>query len=79
MVEVFKTTVEDYDVAARLIAKLEGTFSDYAVNFDLEDCDRILRVQCENGVDPGFIIAMIRSNGFDAEVLEDEMDHTLKA
>lgn len=74
MVEVFKTNVEDFDEAARLVEKLEKTFSNYAVNFDLEDCDRIMRVKCETAVEPGHIIALLNASGFDAEILEDEIE-----
>ncbi|SKB43936.1 hypothetical protein [Daejeonella lutea] len=74
MVEVFKTNIEDFDDAGRLIEKLERTFSNYSVNFDLEDRDRILRVKCETEVDPKHIIDILNESGFHAEVLEDEVD-----
>jgi hypothetical protein len=50
MVEVFKTTVSELTQSERLIKQIEDAFNDYKVNFDLEDCDNILRVECSNGL-----------------------------
>lgn len=77
MIEVFKTNVDDPSEAARLIGQLEKLFSDYTVNFDLEDCDRIMRVKCKLGeVNSGRIISLLNISGFNAEVLDDEIGIT---
>jgi len=47
MIEVFKTNVDD-DKKAGLLTALYKQFPELRINFDLEDCDRILRVQGEN-------------------------------
>ncbi len=74
MIEVFKTNVEDPNEAVWLIDQISRIFSDYLVNFDLEDCDRVMRVKCEKGpVDSSAIIALLSTSGFAAEVLEDEI------
>ncbi len=44
-VEIFKTTVEQKHEAAILLAILSQQFPLYKISFDLEDCDRILRVE----------------------------------
>lgn len=44
-VEVFKTNVDSKKMAQRLISQLQQLFPGSRVNFDLEDCDRILRVE----------------------------------
>jgi len=44
IVEVFKTNVDCYKEAGLLTA-LCKQFPGFRINFDLEDCDRILRVQ----------------------------------
>ncbi|MEJ7694562.1 hypothetical protein [Daejeonella sp.] len=78
MIEVFRTNVDDPYEAARLIEQVERLFSDYAVNFDLEDCDRIMRVKSETGeINSDSIIALLTVSGFDAEVLEDEIGNTM--
>jgi len=48
MIEVFKTDVQQPGTANLLIAKLMLLFPGSRVNFDLEDCDRVLRVEGEN-------------------------------
>ena len=48
MVEVFKTNVKDRDQAKMLIDQIQKTFTDFTANFDLEDCDKILRVKSTN-------------------------------
>ncbi len=45
MVEVFKTNVEDSSHADLLIEQIHKTYTHYTANFDLEDCDKILRVE----------------------------------
>ena len=48
MVEIFKTNVTQTDEAKRLIQRIEKHFPNYKTNFDLSDCDKILRVQGGN-------------------------------
>ncbi|HYF68400.1 MAG TPA: hypothetical protein VD884_09695 [Ohtaekwangia sp.] len=45
---------------------------DCSVNFDLEDCDRILRMMRDGYIDPSPIIALLNDLGFKAEVLSDD-------
>ncbi|GAB3931345.1 hypothetical protein [Mucilaginibacter myungsuensis] len=45
MVEVFKTDVQQPGTANVLIVKLTLLFPGSRVNFDLDDCDRVLRVE----------------------------------
>jgi hypothetical protein len=70
MIEVFKTNVEDRDHANMLVDQIHKVFEDYNANFDLEDCDRILRVKCATGsVQPSLLINLLEGHGFSAEVL----------
>ena len=74
MVEVFKTNVQEAVNARLLIRSIQRCFPDYNVNFDLDDCDRILRVKSSNGlVDPAPILNLLKAFGFEAEVLGDEI------
>jgi hypothetical protein len=68
-VEVFKTDVPDPQQAARLIAILRGRVLARRINFDLEDCDRILRVEGE-GLRSEAIIRIVEENGFVCQLLE---------
>ena len=73
MTEVFKTNVNHPSKANVLQALIQNQFPGYAVNFDLDDCDRILRVQSSGSVDPAAILQLMRDCGFSAEVLPDEL------
>jgi hypothetical protein len=74
MVEVFKTNVAESDHAKMLVAQIHRAFTHYSANFDLDDCDRILRVQSTSGyVMAGPVIDLLRDLGFYAEVLPDEV------
>jgi hypothetical protein len=74
MVEVFKTTVDNHVQAFRLLAVIHRAFPGYTANFDLDDCDRILRVESHEGQpDNCAIIHLIISHGCFAEVLNDEL------
>ena len=73
MVEVFKTNVKDQGHAKLLIDQIHKTFLDYKANFDLDDCDKILRVKSTSGsIESAFVIDLIKDYGFHAEVLPDE-------
>jgi hypothetical protein len=73
MIEVFKTNVECPDQAMMLIDQINKNFADYKANFDLHDCDNILRVKTTREcIEPEGLINFIKHFGFHAEVLPDE-------
>ncbi len=45
MVEVFKTNIYDAERSVVIVQKLLQYFPKNKINFDLEDCDKILRVE----------------------------------
>lgn len=49
MVEIFRTNVRGVSKANSIIEELFEQFPSYHFNFDLSDCDRILRVESRNG------------------------------
>jgi ketopantoate reductase len=72
MIEVFKTNVTNPDQASRLIDQIHHACREYKANFDLEDCDRILRVKSSTGqIRASFLIDLLENAGFRAEVLPD--------
>ena len=72
MVEVFKSDVNDPKHAEILIDMIHRVFVDYEANFDLDDCDHILRVECKSGlVQYDILINFLKKNGCNAEVLPD--------
>lgn len=68
MVEVFKTDVQKQNQANILLTLLCRDYPAFRINFDLDDCDKILRIEGEN-VMPGEIIELLNSNGHECEIL----------
>lgn len=74
MVEVFKTNVEDNIQATWIIHRIHKMFTDYTANFDLEDCDNILRVKCLHAsIQSKCIIDLVHELGYHAEILHDKI------
>ena len=70
-VEVFKTNVGDPERAKWLVDHIERNFTNCKVNFDLDDCDRILRVVFEEQIQSDLLIDLLKNAGCVAEVLPD--------
>jgi hypothetical protein len=68
MVEVFKTNVRSLREANLIIQKLAEEFPEHKINFDLSDCDRILRIQ-GNTIKEAKIINIVTSLKYNCEVL----------
>lgn len=69
MVEVYKTNVRHKRQAKRLLGVLSEQFPMFSINFDLEDCDKILRVEGKN-IPQEKIARMVTENGYQCSVLE---------
>ncbi|UOQ73545.1 hypothetical protein [Hymenobacter cellulosilyticus] len=74
MVEVFKTNVRARRHARQLLHQIHQNFAQYRANFDLDDCDNILRIESPTDFIPAAeLITLLRAAGFQAEVLPDEV------
>lgn len=72
-VEVFQTNVSSPLLAVTIIRALQTQFTSLRATFDLEDCDRVLRVQSPYG-EPALwaqVAALVRGFGVQIEVLPD--------
>ncbi len=68
MVEIFKTNVQKMDETKPIVHTLLGQFPLYKINFDLEDCDKILRIE---GVfiEKENINLILKSLGYQCEII----------
>lgn len=74
MIEIFKTNVTDKAMALRLIEHIHNTFQGYKANFDLLDCDNILRIQSSTGfIHCNVLIKFLKEFGCIAEIVPDEV------
>ena len=48
MVEIFKTNVKKRKRSEKVVSLLSKKYPDLWINFDLEDCDKILRIEGDN-------------------------------
>ncbi len=71
-IEVYRTTVTSRPAAEALLGRLRSFFPDWCISFDLEDCDRVLRVESTGNPIPNRLIAdLLQQNGYWCEPLPD--------
>ncbi|MBF9223178.1 hypothetical protein [Hymenobacter ruricola] len=71
-VEVFRTDVTCPRAAAALLRGLRACFPTWRITFDLDDCDRILRVESPKGApDARAVAAVLHSRGYACAPLPD--------
>ena len=68
MIEVFKTNVQETEQSNMIVGKLLEHFPNSIINFDLEDCDKILRVHAD-AISNHKIIDLMNSFGYQCEEL----------
>lgn len=74
MVEVFKTNIRKKKEANFILQRLRLMFPNDKINFDLEDCDNILRIETEDSmINFQDVIHIVDSYGFKVEVLAGEI------
>ncbi len=72
MVEIFKTNVKNKRVAKQLLKVLHSQLPACYFNFDLDDCDRILRAQSESySIEINCIIETVSQHSIEICLLED--------
>jgi hypothetical protein len=69
MIYVFKTSVKTEEDILKLKSKLDNLFEIIKWNFDLEDCDNILRVDI-SGTSSKKIIKLLSEANFECQELE---------
>jgi hypothetical protein len=67
-VEIFRTNIEDHHTAQKVARTLSAIFCHSLVTFDLDDCDRILRVQGDFSIHQ--VIEEVTGLGYDCVKLE---------
>lgn len=73
MIEIFRTNVT-YSLQAIVIReRILQSYPDYKVNFDLDDCDHILRVEASEMINSEDVMMIVGGLGFEAEILPDDV------
>lgn len=68
-VEVFKTNVKQKLQSRELLKALADCHPNGSIHFDLEDCDKILRVEAAE-INPLMIVQLMNTKGYLCEVLQ---------
>ncbi|WP_309640725.1 hypothetical protein [Flavobacterium sp.] len=70
MIEVFKTNVQFQKDAELIVSNLEMKLLNSKINFDLEDCDKILRIEGANKSKSKYVLSFMQQIGYNCQVLE---------
>lgn len=72
MIEIFRTNITRQKDANKILNKIHSAFPGFEANFDLDDCDHILRIKSRGTwICHATIITLIESFGFRSQVLPD--------
>jgi len=72
VVEIFRTNVSHASEANSITRNLRGHFPSCKINFDLDDCDRILRIEgrgCDINITS--ILEIVKAHHYDIELIMD--------
>jgi len=71
-IEIFYTSIDNPESACTARRRIESAFPGYRVNFDLADCDRVMRVVTARGrIAIDQLITLLREEGITAGILPD--------
>ena len=70
MIEIFATNIRSIKDARIIEGLFSIVFPRLDVNFDLDDRDKILRVQSVSPIDSNSIVSYVRNLGFSAKVID---------
>lgn len=69
-VEIFKTDVATEEQAQSIKSALNLVFPDYTIHFDLEDCDKVLKICSFDAINPSEILNFGIQNNVQIEIIE---------
>lgn len=70
MIEVFKTSVKEITESKQLLKVLKRKFPNAKINFDLEDCDNILRIESPREINVQIVNSTLKQFGHHLEILK---------
>lgn len=69
MIEIFKTNIASKKQAVQIMGELQKLHVGTKINFDLEDCDKILRVEGTKSASKKSIVNHLKKQGYNCEIL----------
>jgi hypothetical protein len=68
-VEIFRTNIQNKRIGNKVLKKLNTLFPESRINFDLEDCDKILRIEGGDFTETK-VKEVLMEFGYECELLE---------
>ncbi len=68
-IEVYKTNVDEVSSAKLILAEIRESHPNSDPSFDLDDCDRVLRIEDSSGINRSAIEEILQNYGFHADSL----------
>lgn len=69
MIEIFKTDVQKVSQAKRIVDLLNDYFPGNRINFDLQDSDKVLRIEGD-AFRSTEVIMLVKQSGFTCNILD---------
>ena len=70
-IEIYKTNVKNKTAAKKILAEIVSKQPHYCCNFDLDDCDKVLRIENASGrIDNDLIFEILENNNHEGAILE---------
>lgn len=69
MIEIFVTDITSQEIAGLIFEHLHAIWPDARIVFDLEDCDKILKIE-NSEIDSEGVIHLVAKHGYQCEILE---------
>lgn len=69
MIEIFRTDVKNKQLAGKITQQINSLFTVKSINFDLSDCDRVLRIEATH-LNNSEVIKIVNSFGHECTELE---------
>ncbi|XCF04796.1 hypothetical protein ABI125_08645 [Tamlana crocina] len=70
IVEIFKTDVNSEPLANEIVCGLNKLYPDCLISFDLEDCDKVLRIESNNSIDVFGVINYGKCNNIEISLID---------
>lgn len=72
-IEVFKTQITHHHEALMISSLLKEVYPAYVINFDLEDCDKVMRIKSKREpIHSEDVVKLLNRLGFYIEILEND-------
>lgn len=70
VVEIFTTNVTNESLSRYVVVQLNNFIPGARVNFDLDDCDKILRIESVTSINTSAVMSIVEGMGIEINLLD---------